>query len=73
MEQNGKVFAHSCSRNSYRARRNVMTMDPVCGARMDERTADIETMFAGKKYFFCSEECRTEFEDHPDEYLEIAA
>jgi YHS domain-containing protein len=30
-------------------------------------------MFAGKKYFFCSEECRQEFEAEPDAYVETAA
>ena len=50
-----------------------MTMDPVCGMRVDERSAEFQTQFAGRKYFFCSEECRKEFEADPDEYLEIAA
>jgi YHS domain-containing protein len=30
-------------------------------------------MFAGRKYFFCSEDCRKEFENEPEEYLETAA
>lgn len=50
-----------------------MTIDPVCGMTIDERNPQFETKFAGKQYFFCSEECRQEFEDHPDEFLEIAA
>jgi YHS domain-containing protein len=48
---------------------DVMAIDPVCGMRVEENKAELQTQFAGKKYFFCSEECRTEFEDHPDEYL----
>ena len=51
----------------------VMTTDPVCGMRVDEGESEFRTLFAGKKYFFCSEECRKEFEDRPEEYLEIAA
>jgi Cu+-exporting ATPase len=51
----------------------IMTTDPVCGTTVDERESEFGTQFAGKKYFFCSEECRKEFEDRPDEYLEIAA
>jgi Cu+-exporting ATPase len=50
-----------------------MTTDPVCGTTVDEREAEFRTQFAGKKYFFCSEECREEFEDRPGEYLEAAA
>ena len=42
-----------------------MTTDPVCGMRVDERESEFRTQFAGKKYFFCSEECRKEFEDRP--------
>jgi YHS domain-containing protein len=50
-----------------------MTTDPVCGMRVDERNPTIQTQFAGKKYFFCSEECRKEFEADPEEYVETAA
>ena len=50
-----------------------MTKDPVCGTRVDEMESEFHTQFAGKKYFFCSEECRKEFENQPDEYLEAAA
>jgi len=50
-----------------------MTMDPVCGLEVDEKRAEFQTQFAGKKYFFCSEECRKEFEAEPDGYVEIAA
>jgi YHS domain-containing protein len=50
-----------------------MTTDPVCGAILNEQESEFRTLFAGKKYFFCSEECRKEFEDRPEEYLEIAA
>jgi YHS domain-containing protein len=50
-----------------------MTTDPVCEMKVDERESEFQTQFAGKKYFFCSEDCKREFEDRPDEYLEIAA
>jgi YHS domain-containing protein len=50
-----------------------MTTDPVCEMKVDERESEFQTQFAGKKYFFCSEDCKREFEERPDEYLEIAA
>jgi YHS domain-containing protein len=51
-----------------------MTTDPVCGMEIDEkRTHEFQTQFAGKKYFFCSEDCRNEFEADPSGYLETAA
>jgi Cu+-exporting ATPase len=51
----------------------VMAIDPVCGMKVDDKTTEFQSMFAGKKYFFCSEDCRSEFEDRPDEYVEVAA
>jgi YHS domain-containing protein len=50
-----------------------MTIDPVCETQVDETESEFQTRFAEKKYFFCSDECRREFEDRPEEYLEIAA
>ena len=43
-----------------------MTKDPVCGMKVDENRGEFQTQFAGKKYFFCSDECRKEFEADPD-------
>jgi YHS domain-containing protein len=50
-----------------------MTSDPVCGIRVDESKAEYQTQFAGRKYFFCSEECRKEFEADPSDYVESVA
>jgi YHS domain-containing protein len=41
--------------------------------RVDERRSEFHTQFAGRKYFFCSEECRKEFEGDPEEFVEAAA
>jgi YHS domain-containing protein len=51
-----------------------MTIDPVCGMEIEEKKkGEFQTQFAGRKYFFCSEECRKEFEDDPGGYMETAA
>ena len=50
-----------------------MATDPVCGMTVDDNKAEFQTQFAGKKYFFCSEQCRKEFESNPDEYAKPAA
>jgi YHS domain-containing protein len=50
-----------------------MTIDPVCGVQVEQIDNEFEAKFAGKKYFFCSEECMRKFEDRPEEYIEIAA
>jgi Cu+-exporting ATPase len=50
-----------------------MTTDPVCGMKVDEKNAPAETYFAGKKYSFCSEQCRDKFERSPEQFVENAA
>ena len=50
-----------------------MAKDPVCGMQVKEGPVEIQSQFAGKKYFFCSDECRKEFEAEPDAYVEEAA
>jgi YHS domain-containing protein len=50
-----------------------MTIDPVCGIEVDEMNPEFQAQFAGKKYVFCSDECRKEFEQQPNEYIETAA
>lgn len=50
-----------------------MKTDPVCGTKVDERDSEFQMQFAGKKYYFCSEECQKEFEERPEEFVETAA
>jgi YHS domain-containing protein len=42
--------------------------DPVCGMEVDTRTR-FKTMYKGKIYYFCCEDCKTEFERDPEKYL----
>ena len=52
----------------------IMITDPVCGMTVDEKKkSEFQAQFAGRKYFFCSEECRKEFEADPSGYVETAA
>jgi P-type Cu+ transporter len=51
----------------------IMTTDPDCGMKIDEKQSEFHTQFAGKKYSFCSENCKQEFETDPDEFVETAA
>ena len=52
---------------------DVMTQDPVCKMDVDERTAEFSAQYAGRKYYFCSEECKDDFEEHPEQYAATAA
>jgi YHS domain-containing protein len=42
--------------------------DPVCGMQVRKREAVTATV-KGKKYFFCSKECKSKFEQNPEKYL----
>jgi YHS domain-containing protein len=50
-----------------------MVTDPVCGMKVDEKNPEFQTQFAGRKYTFCSDECRKAFAERPEEYVETAA
>ncbi len=47
-----------------------VAVDPVCGMDVDTADASVErTLEQGKTYYFCSPECRREFERTPESYL----
>ena len=46
-----------------------MAIDPVCGMEVDELTAKDKTIEQGQTYFFCSKDCKDEFEADPEEYI----
>ena len=46
-----------------------MVMDPVCGMDVDEESSH-RASFQRRTYFFCSRECRVEFEESPGEFIE---
>jgi YHS domain-containing protein len=42
--------------------------DPVCGMRIEEEDAVARVEYEGDLYYFCSEDCREEFEEAPEDY-----
>jgi YHS domain-containing protein len=50
-----------------------MTKDPVCGMNVDENSAQYQTQYGGKKYSFCSPDCKTKFEKQPEQYARSVA
>jgi YHS domain-containing protein len=79
--ENGRVFAASMAGRTDSHERfaknpkqgEAMATDPVCGTEIDEKKAEFQTQFAGRKYYFCSDECRKEFEEQPEDFVETAA
>ena len=44
-------------------------IDPVCGMEVDTSTAQYKTVYKGRIYYFCSHQCKVEFEKNPEYYL----
>ncbi|MCL6730236.1 heavy metal translocating P-type ATPase [Sphingomonas hankyongi] len=59
---------HSAGTGTDRAHGSVVT-DPVCGMKVDTRTAQHRLALGEAIYFFCSPRCREKFERDPDVYL----
>ena len=46
--------------------------DPVCGADLKQgglRSSFPKTTYQGKIYYFCSDQCKKEFDKDPERYL----
>jgi YHS domain-containing protein len=43
-----------------------MARDPICNMEVDEQTAEF------KSHYFCSEECKEQFELRPEQYARVA-
>ena len=46
-----------------------MAIDPVCGMEVDERTTKDKSTYEGTTYYFCSDDCKEEFEASPGDYV----
>ena len=42
--------------------------DPVCGMVIDDKTAVGSSQYQGQTYYFCSTDCKSEFDASPSEY-----
>lgn len=54
-------------------RGGIMTKDPVCGMAIDEAKATVTATYKGRKYYFCSENCKTKFLQDPSQYAHGAS
>ena len=46
-----------------------MEVDPVCGAQINAHHAAATVVYGGKTIYFCSEACRSQFEQNPEEFV----
>jgi YHS domain-containing protein len=49
----------------------VRSVDPVCGTIVDESQAAGKAKYAGQTYYFCSNECKKDFEETPVTFVGI--
>lgn len=42
--------------------------DPVCGMQVDEQHAAGQSEYEGRTYYFCSPNCKTRFDESPEQY-----
>ena len=45
-----------------------MTKDPVCGMQVDDKKDQATSMHNGQRYAFCSQDCKTKFDQNPDQF-----
>jgi xanthine dehydrogenase accessory factor len=44
-------------------------VDPVCGMQVDPTTAEYQSSYTGKDYYFCCAGCKHRFDQSPSQYL----
>jgi YHS domain-containing protein len=45
-----------------------MAIDPVCKMKVDEKKTTFKSEYKGKTHYFCSAQCKNEFENNPKKY-----
>lgn len=42
--------------------------DPVCGMKVTEKQAAGQSNYQGQNYYFCSQDCKSKFDQNPQQY-----
>ena len=45
-----------------------MEVDPVCGMQINAHTAAASSVYQGQTYHFCSQACKAQFDQNPEQY-----
>ena len=43
--------------------------DPVCGMMVDTKTTNYKSELQAKTYYFCSEHCKKQFDEKPEQFI----
>jgi Cu+-exporting ATPase len=49
----------------------IYSLDPVCGMKVDEAKAAGTVTYLGVAYYFCSKQCKHNFEESPATYIGV--
>ena len=44
--------------------------DPICGMVIEKSDAVGTSDYEGKRYYFCSQDCKVEFDENPEDYAD---
>lgn len=47
--------------------------DPICGMQVDDEHAAGQSDYNGQTYYFCSQGCKTKFEQNPEQYANLSS
>lgn len=47
-----------------------MVRDPVCGLMVGPEWAPAKSEYEGKTYYFCTRDCKVDFDEDPEKYVE---
>jgi YHS domain-containing protein len=60
---------HGAAAATAGAAKAELVTDPVCGMKIDPKTAAGKSVYAGKTYYFCSKNEKVAFDKDPETYL----
>lgn len=46
-----------------------MKKDPVCKTKVDDENTENQSSYQDNTYYFCSTDCKKQFEDNPNKYV----
>jgi len=46
-------------------------IDPICGMQVNQQNAASRSAHQGKTFYFCSEDCKKQFDQDPEPYVAV--
>lgn len=65
----GNHQGHGDAQAAAPAKSTTKAVDPVCGMEIEKASAVAKSVYAGKTYYFCSEDEKAKFDKDPESFL----